>query len=157
ASGYKKTDTLVLSSIGYSTLKIPIADAMEIKEFFLSEESKNLEDVVVKSYTNHSSEGSTSEVTGFFRSWATNKDAGEIGRIIQMRSNDFKVERVRFKANSQCDTCIVRLHIRSLTNGLPGEDLLKDSITVEVHRTAFDDKSVEFDLTNKNLIIKNKE
>ena len=157
SSGFKKTDTLVLSSIGYSTLKIPIADAMEIKDFFLTEESKKLEDVVIKSYTNHSSEGSTSEVTGFFRSWTTGKDGGEIGRIIQMKSNDFKVERVRFKANSQCDTCIVRLHIRSLNNGLPGEDLLRDSITVDIHRTSFDDKSVEFDLSDKNIIIKNKE
>jgi hypothetical protein len=35
----RKTDTLTLSSIGYSTLKIPLADAIEIKDFFLLEES----------------------------------------------------------------------------------------------------------------------
>lgn len=154
-SNLRKSDTLVLSSIGYSTLKIPLADAMAIKDFFLSEESKDLESVVVKTYKNYGSEGSVSEVTGYFRSWTTNKDRGEIGRIIPVRSEDFKVERVRFKANSQCDTCIIRLRIRELVNGLPGRDLLRDSITVEVHRTSFDDKSSEFDLTDKNIIIKN--
>lgn len=155
SANLKKTDTLILSSVGYSTLKIPIADAMQLKDFFLSEESKNLEDVVLKAYKNHSVEGSFSEVTGFFRSWTTRGGGGEIGRVIQVRSSDFKVEKVRFKSNNQCDTCFIRLHIRSVVNGYPSTDLLQDSITVEIHKSAFDDKSAEFDLTEKNIIIKN--
>jgi hypothetical protein len=150
----KNSDTLILSSIGYSTLKIPIEEALKVKSFFLSEETKDLEDVVIKAYTNHSVEGSVSEVTGYFRSWTVRKGEGEIGRIIYVRSDDFKVEKVRFKANSQCDTCIVRLHIRDLKNGLPDMDLLRDSITVQISRSSFDDKSAEFDLTSKNIIIK---
>lgn len=153
ASRWKQNDTLILSSIGYSTLRIPISEALAVKDFFLSEESKNLENVVVKSYSNQAAEGSISEVTGYFRSWTTKKGGGEIGRIIGVRSDDFKVERVRFKVNNQCDTCVVRLHIRDLRNGLPDMDLLRDSITIEINQKSFDDKFVEFDLRAKNIII----
>ncbi|MBC7935904.1 MAG: carboxypeptidase-like regulatory domain-containing protein [Rhizobacter sp.] len=154
AAKLKKTDTLVISSVGYSTIKIPVSDAFLLKDYFLAEDSKNLEDVVVKAYKNHSSEGSVSEVTGYFRGWNTRKGGGEIGRIINVRSDDFKVEKVRFKANNQCDTCIVRLHIRDLKNGLPDMDLLRDSLTIEIHKSSFDDRFAEFDLTDKNIIIK---
>ena len=157
SAGLKKTDTLILSSVGYATLKIPLADAFEVKEYFLLEDSKELENVVLKSYSRYNAEGSSSEVTGYFTSWTTRMNGGEIGRIIHIRSKDFKVEKVRFKVNSQCDTCVIRLHIRALSNGLPGPDLLRDSTTIEIHKNSFDDKPLEFDFADKNLIIKNNE
>lgn len=154
-SGFKSTDTLVLSSVGYSTLKIPLSDAMLVREFFLTEEAKQLDDIVIKTYTNHRTEGSLSEVDGYFSSWTTQKDGGEIGRMIRLKSNEIKIEKIRFKANSQCDTCFIRLHIRSLNNGLPYMDLLQDSTTIQINRSSFDDKYAEFDLSQKNIIIKN--
>ncbi|RYY65328.1 MAG: hypothetical protein EOO13_17370 [Chitinophagaceae bacterium] len=125
-----------------------------MKSFFLSEESKQLENVVIKTYNNEGAEGSIVEKTGYFRSWTTNKGGGEIGRIIFVRSDDYKVERVRFKTNNQCDTCIIRLHIRGLRNGLPDDDLLQDSISLVIGKAGFDDRFAEFDLRDKNIIIK---
>ena len=153
-SSAKTSDTLVLSSVGYSTLRMPIAQALYVKDFFLAEDSKELDNVTIKTYKNEAAEGSISEVTGFFRSWTTRRGGGEIGRIIYVNSDDYKVERIRFKTNNQCDTCIVRLHIRDLTNGLPDMDLLQDSISIVLKRSSFDDKYAEFDLRDKNIIIK---
>lgn len=148
------SDTLVITSIGYKTLRIPAATARAQKEFFLEEEAQTLEPVTVKNYTNQASEGSTSEKTGYFRSWPTLKGRGEIGMMIYIKSDDYIVDRVRFKVNSQCDTCIIRLHIRSLTNGLPDEDLLKDSVSIVTTRQGFDDKYLEFNLSKYNLILR---
>ncbi|RYY68133.1 MAG: carboxypeptidase-like regulatory domain-containing protein [Chitinophagaceae bacterium] len=155
ATKLKKSDTLYLSSIGYMTLKVPVLEALKLQSFVLTEEQKTLENVVVNTYTNHNSEGSFSEVAGFFASWSTKKNGGEIGRVIHVKSDNFKVEKIRFKINNQCDTCILRLHIRDLKNGLPYMDLIRDSLTIVVNRSSFDDKTAEFDLSKKNIIIKN--
>ena len=150
----KNTDTFSVSSVGFATLKIPVAQAVKQSEFYVKEESKDLENVEVKSYTMESSEGSTSTVTGYFRSWYTKGTGGEIGRILYVNSDDYKLERVRFKINNQCDTCKIRLHIRELKNGMPDRDLLTDSISLAVTKLTFDDKFSEFDLRNYNVIIR---
>jgi hypothetical protein len=150
----KNTDTFSVSSAGFTTLKIPLAQAIKQSEFYVREDLKELENVEVKSYTTESSEGSVSTVTGYFRSWYTRGTGGEIGRILYVNSDDYKLERVRFKINNQCDTCIIRLHIRELRNGLPDRDLLRDSISLPVTKLTFDDKFSEFDLRNNNVIIK---
>jgi hypothetical protein len=150
----RSTDTLMVSSVGFATLKIPLVQAMHQSEFYVKEEARELENVIVKSYSRESSEGSQSVVTGYFRSWFTKKTGGEIGRILYVNSDDYKLERVRFKINNQCDTCIIRLHIRELKNGLPDRDILKDSTSLTVNKLSFDDKFSEFDLRDQNVIIK---
>lgn len=150
----KNTDSFMVSSIGFATLKVTVAYALKQTKFYLKEESKELENVVIKSYSNESSEGSKSEVSGFFRSWYTKKTGGEIGRIMYVNSDDYKLEKVRFKINNQCDTCNIRLHIRELNNGIPDMDLLYDSISIPVKKLSFDDKFSEFDLREHNIIIK---
>jgi CarboxypepD_reg-like domain len=150
----KKNDTIMISSIGFKTLKIPVSDAVSQSKFYLTEDSKDLENVIIKSYSNEASEGSRSEVTGYFRSWYTKKTGGEIGRILYVNSDDYKLERVRFKINNQCDTCVIRLHIRDLKNGLPDRDLLNDSISIVTSKLSFDDKFSEFDLRKYDLLIK---
>ena len=79
---------------------------------------------------------------------------GEIGRILYVNSDDYKLERVRFKINNQCDTCVLRLHIRALKNGIPDTDLLRDSISIVTSKLSFDDKFSEFDLRNYNILIR---
>ncbi len=149
-----KTDTLTISSIGFVTLKVPVQQAIQQSQFLLTEESKNLENIELKSYTSEASQGTLSDKTGYFWSWHTKQTGGEIGRIMYVNSNDYKLERVRIKINNQCDTCLIRLHVRELNNGLPGEDLLTDSISIITNRLSFDDKFAEFDLRNSNVIIK---
>lgn len=150
----RKADSVTISSVGFKTLKIPVYEAINLSSFFLLEDSKVLENIELKSYSNQASEGTKSEVTGYFRSWETKNTGGEIGRILYVNSDDYKLEKVRFKINNQCDTCIIRLHIRELKNGLPDRDLLQDSISLVTSRLSFDDKFAEFDLTNYNVIIK---
>jgi hypothetical protein len=148
-----KSDTLVISSIGYQTLKVPVKAALSQDEFWLSEETKTLDEVIIKNYVNTGTEGSIAENTAYFRSWTTRRNGGEIGRMIYVNSDDYLIERVRLKLNSQCDTCILRLHIRSLTNGLPDRDLLRDSISVIATRHGYDDKYIEFDLRKYNVVV----
>lgn len=151
---YSLTDSFMISSIGYKTLKVAVNDGVNQSKFYLTEDSKELENITVKSYANEASEGSHSEVTGYFRSWYTKKTGGEIGRILYVNSDDYKLERVRFKINSQCDTCVLRLHIRALKNGIPDTDLLRDSISIVTSKLSFDDKFSEFDLRNYNILIR---
>lgn len=151
---YTSTDSFLISSIGFKTLKVAVNDGLNQSKFYLTEDSKDLETITIKSYSNEASEGSHSEVTGYFRSWYTKKTGGEIGRILYVNSDDYKLERVRFKINNQCDTCVLRLHIRALKNGIPDVDLLRDSVSIVTGKLSFDDKFSEFDLRNYNLFIK---
>ena len=151
-----KNDTFLISSIGYNTLKIPVENALDQTNFYLTEFSKDLENVVVKSYTNEATEGAKSEVAGYFKSWSIKNFGGEIGKIFYIKQSDYKIERVRFKVNNQCDSCNVRIRIRALHNGLPDRELFSDSISTTVKRLSFDDKSSEFDLTARNIILKEK-
>jgi CarboxypepD_reg-like domain len=151
---YSSSDSFMISSVGFKTLKVAVNDGVTQSKFYLTEDSKDLETVTIKSYSNEASEGSHSEVTGYFRSWYTKKTGGEIGRILYVNSDDYKLERVRFKINNQCDTCVLRLHIRSLRNGIPDMDLLRDSISIVTGKMSFDDKFSEFDLRNYNIFIK---
>ncbi len=148
-------DSLIISSIGYSTFKMPIHKAIKLKKFVLEPDLKTLDDVSVNTFKYSSSEGSVSDVAGFFRGWSTQKKGGEIGKIIEMNSKNYKLEKIKFKINNQCDTCLIRVHVRDLKNGLPDMDLL-DSTSMIVNRLSFDDKPVTFDFTNQNIVLKQK-
>lgn len=150
-----ESDSLVISSIGYSTFKMPIHKAIKLKKFFLEPDLKILDDVSVNSFKYSSSEGSISEVAGFFRGWSTRKNGGEIGKIIEINSTKYKLEKIKLKLNNQCDTCLIRVHVRDLKNGLPDSDLL-DSTSMFVNRLNFDDKPITFDFTDQNIILKQK-
>ncbi|MEO7264569.1 MAG: carboxypeptidase-like regulatory domain-containing protein [Ferruginibacter sp.] len=149
-----KTDSIYFSSIGFYTLGLTFQEAQDISEFQLKEASKDLENVVVRSYTNEATEGSKSEVAGYFRSWPTKKTGAEIGKTFEINHPDYKVEKIRFKVNNQCDVCQIRVRIRSLVNGMPGELLMLDSISMPVKKLNFDDRYSEFDFTAKNIILK---
>ncbi|MFM6926131.1 MAG: carboxypeptidase-like regulatory domain-containing protein [Ferruginibacter sp.] len=145
----QKQDNLLISSVGYKTIKMPVAAALGRSTFTLSEVVKTIEGVTV--FNSHEVIGSTSEIVGYYRSW-TPKRGGEIGRMFKVQYKKFKIDKIRFKASNTCDTCLVRLHIRSVEkNGEPGDELLADSISLFVHRLSLDSKVSEFDLTPYDL------
>ena len=150
----KKSDTFFISSIGFATLKIPVAAALDQSNFYMTEQSRELENVVVKSYTNEGTYGAKSEITGYYKSWRTKKSGGEIGKIFTVGQDEYKVEKIRFKINNQCDVCNIRLRIRNLEGGLPGRELFRDSISTTVKKLSADDMFAEFDLTNNNIVLK---
>lgn len=148
----RNNDSIFISSIGYRSLKLAVPDAMQLKEFILYEEAKDMQPVII--FSKNAEGGSKSEITGYFRAWDTDHTGGEIGKILETGHENFKLEKVRFKVNNRCDTCLLKLHVREVVNGEPGKDLLTESISTMVHHLMFDDNSSEFDLRPYNIIIK---
>ena len=144
----KSNDTLLISSVGYESIRLPVSAAIFRKEFVLKEEVKNLESVTV---FNKAILGSTVETVGYFRSWNTKRTGGEIGRTFKLPYKKYKIDKVRFKVANFCDTCLLRLHIRKVVNGFPGEEILKDSISITINKMMLNGKVQEFDLTEYDL------
>ena len=150
----KQTDTLMISSVGYENLKIPAQKAMLLSEFKLQEAQKTLEGVVVRSFRKEEIAGAKSEVVGYFRSWNTDNTGGEIGRTFLPGHKEYQIAKVRFKVYNTYDTCIIRLHVREVTNtGQPGRELLRDSITQIINKSPAAEKPYEFDLNKYNLVL----
>lgn len=147
----RKDDTVLISMVGYETLRIPLLAAFNRAEFLLKEKSRTLEGVTVKAFSTHDVQGAMSESVGYIRSWSSRGNGGEIGRVFRLPYEEYKIDKVRFKVSNMCDTCLIRLHIRSMRNGLPDEELFEDSISVYVNKLSLDDKAPEFDLREKDL------
>jgi hypothetical protein len=123
--------------------------ALGRSEFFLVGKIKNLEEVTV--FNSHEVIGSVSESVGYYRGWTYERTGGEIGRIFKLPYKQFKIDKIRFKAGNLCDTCLLRVHIRKVVDGKPGDEILKDSISMFVNHLSLDAKIPEFDLTPYNL------
>ncbi len=140
----KNNDTVVISSVGYKSIKLPISVAAKRSKFTLIEIIKNMNAVTV--FNSHEVIGSNSETVGYYRSWGAKK-GGEIGRVFKLPYKKFKIDKIRFKASNTCDTCLLRLRIRSVENEEPRDEILTDSISVFVNNLSLDSKVSEFDLT----------
>ena len=151
----KHTDTVLISSVGYETIKLPVSAALIKKVFVLKEIVKNMEPVTV--FSSHQVIGSMAESVGYYRSWSHEKTGGEIGRIFQLPYKAYKIDKIRFKAGNLCDTCLLRVHIRKVADGLPGEEILGDSISLFVNHLSLDMKIPEFDLTPYDLTFTEKD
>ncbi len=149
----KQSDTLLISSVGFESLKIPAKKALLKSKFALQGFSKNLESVIVRSFSKEEIAGAKSEIVGYYRSWNTRKTGGEIGRSFLVTHKEYQVAKVRFKIYSNCDTSIIRLHIRELINGQPGRELLTDSVAQIINMATLADKAYEFDLNKYNIIL----
>ena len=153
----KQWDTLLISSVGFESLKIPAQKAVLKSKFALQGFSKNLESVIVRSFSKEEVAGAKSEIVGYYRSWNTQKTGGEIGRSFLVTHKEYQVAKVRFKIYSNCDTSIVRLHIRELINGQPGRELLTDSVAQIINNATLADKAYEFNLSQYNIILSQKD
>ena len=141
----KSTDTLVISAVGYKSIRLPLNVAAKRSVFVLTEIVKNINGVTV--FNSHEVIGSKSETVGYYRSWAHNNTGGEIGRIFTLPHKKFKIDKIRLKAGNTCDTCLLRLRIRKVENGEPTDEIFKDSISLFVNRLSLDSQVSEFDLT----------
>jgi hypothetical protein len=113
-----------------------------------------MEAVIVKSFGKEDIAGAKVETVGYYRSWNTDKTGGEIGRTINVPHKEYQVSKVRFKIYSSCDTTIIRLHIREIKNGHPGQEILKNSVEQTILKANVADKAYEFDLNPYNIILK---
>lgn len=147
-TGAQKKDSIIITSVGYKTVRMPVSTALTKSLFTLTETVQTIEGVTV--FNSHEVIGSMSESVGYYRSWSP-KRGGEIGRIFNLSHKKFKIDKIRFKASNTCDTCLLRLRIRSVNNGRPGDEILEDSISVYVNNLSLDSKISEFDLTPYDL------
>lgn len=141
----KNSDSIIISSVGYESIKLPVKVALKKSEYKLKELVKNMEGVTV--FNSHETMGIISQTVGYYRSWSYDKTGGEIGRIFNLPYKKYKIDKVRFKVANLCDTCSLRVHIRKVVNGEPGEEIITDSITTSINKLTLDDKVSEFDLT----------
>ena len=155
-SSSNKNDTVIISSVGYQSIKMPVRQALAKKEFKLVELSKDLPTVIVRSFDKEQVIGDKKENAGYFRSWNARK-GGEIGRIFPVYHSEYKLNKVRFKVNNGCNACMIRLRVRKVVNDYPGEELVTDSITVSLKSMTMDAKTPEFDLMKYNIILKEKQ
>jgi hypothetical protein len=151
----KNNDTLLISSVGYEKLKIPVSAAMSKKEYRLTEHVRNMESVSV--FNTHKEIGSAVESVGYFRSWNTKNTGGEIGRVFNLPYKKYKIDKVRFKVANFCDTCMLRLHIRQFGVGIPGGDILEDSVSITINQMMLNGKTPEFDISEYDLTFSDKE
>jgi hypothetical protein len=151
----QKKDSIIISSVGYKTVRMPVSAALKRSVFTLSQSTQTIEGVTV--FNSHEVAGSTSESVGYYRSWSRKGSGGEIGRFFKLPYKKFKIDKIRFKASNTCDTCLLRLRIRSVENGQPGEELFQDSISAFVNNLSLDSKVSEFDLTPYDLTFTKKE
>lgn len=147
-------DSIIFTSTGYQSIKLPVKKAIDLRLFYLLQANKTLNLVTVISYLNSASDGAIATDAAFFRSWTSNKNGGEIGRLFYINSDNYKIEKVRVKINNQCDTCVLRLRIRGLKYGFPDYELLHDSVSVVAGKYNFNDKFLDIDLRHLNVIIK---
>jgi CarboxypepD_reg-like domain len=150
----EKKDTVIISSVGYQSIKMPVTEALTKSVFTLPEMVKTIDGVTV--FNSHEVIGSMSESVGYYRSWNNEHTGGEIGRVFYLPYDKFKIDKIRFKAGNTCDTCLLRLHIRYIENGAPGDEIINDSISLYVYNLSLDSKVSEFDLTPYDFTFKEK-
>lgn len=156
ARDIKTMDSIMISLVGYYSIRIPISQAMEFRSYELVENPRSLEPVKV--FSSQGMVGDTKESVGYYISWSADKRGNEVGRAVHFPYDEYKIDKIRFKVNNRCDSAIIRLHIRDLVYGRPGQEIFRDSITVMVKKNAtLDDRATEFDLSEKNIILKKKD
>jgi hypothetical protein len=144
-------DTLLITGIGLNAYRVPVKQALQEKRIWISDSTTSMNSVVVSAKRVKSILGAFEESAAYMRSWNTLGSGGEIGRIFDMPSKPYFIERVSFKVNTQCDTCLIRLRIRKMNYQLPGSEILEDSLVTWVYRQSHDDPNPYFDLTDHPL------
>ena len=153
----KRTDSIIISSIGYEPLRISVGQALKESIFRLTPFSRLMAPIKIRSFSNAAILGTTLEAAGYFRSWSCEKKGGEIGRVFMMPQTEYKLQKVKFKVNNSCDTCMFRLHLRSVFNDYPDKEILSDSISIMIKKLPWtNDGMPEFDLSGYNIILSRK-
>ncbi len=153
AKGLKQSDTLIISLIGYETLKVPAQKALSLSEFSIQQIQKTMESVIVRSFNKEEIAGANSEIVGYFRSWNNDFTGGEIGRTFFPNHKEYQVAKVRFKVFNTYDTCIARIHIRAVNHGQIGNELITADIAQPIAKSITKETTCEFDLSKYNITL----
>jgi len=151
----KDNDSVIISSIGFQSLRMTVKKATNQSEFILKPISRDMPEVSLTSFLHTTTVGSSSQDFTFYRGWFERKTGGEIGRVVGIPHKKYKLEKIFFKADNTCDTCWVRLHIRKMQGDAPGDELLSDNIIVPFSKLNFSDQPA-FDLGEYNVVLSEK-
>jgi hypothetical protein len=149
----RQKDSILITCVGYESIKISLPAASKEKKFILRTASKKMEAIVVRGFKKEDVAGAKSDNVGYYRSWNTNHSGGEIGRTVLVPYEEYLVSKVQFKIYSSCDTCTIRLRLREFVNGHPGDELLPDSVGKTFIKAYVPDKVYDFDLSKYNLVL----
>lgn len=152
---HKQNDTLLISSVGFEPLKVPLAGAQGNGRYILKTFSQKMETVVVRSFGKEDVAGAKSDNVGYFRSWNADHTGGEIGRVFYMPYSEYQLTRLRFKLFSTCDTCLIKLHIREMKGGIPGDEILEKQVIQNFPHAVSAEKTCDIDLLKYKLILDN--
>jgi len=151
----KPNDSVIISSIGFQSIRTTVKNAKGLSEFILTPIQKEMPEISLNSFLHSSTVGMSTEDFTFYRGWFERKTGGEIGRVVGIPHKKYKVEKIFFKADNSCDTCWVRLHIRKMQGEEPGDELLTDNIIVPFNKLKFSDHPA-FDLGEYNVVLTEK-
>ena len=152
---HKQNDTLLISSVGFEPLRVPLVSAAGNGKYILKTFSQKMETVVVRSFSKEDVAGAKSDNVGYFRSWNADHTGGEIGRVFYMPYSAYQLTRLRFKLFSTCDTCLIKLHIREMKGGIPGDDILEKQVIQNFPHAESAEKTCDIDLLKYKLILDN--
>ena len=147
-----------ISMIGYLSQTYILSDLLnDSKTIKLDRKTIELEEVVIKWKENTRIVGSIKksiipEVCGFT---GTGFGKGhELGMLLDLGSETVKVEDINLRVYKQSfDTIFFRLHIRSIENGLPSEELLTQNIYLPIFKLSGWQK---IDLKEYNILLNGK-
>lgn len=148
----KSTDTLVITSIGYSKNTLSMDKARAIKEFRLNKMNTELQPVIMRSRFRKTI-GVDSQSVLYVKSWPEIKTGGEIGNVYKIDNKPCKLEKVIFKMDNKYDSCQLRLHIRKCRGGFPAEELLTKDIIKSFPSHSILNKDAEFDISEHNIVL----
>ncbi len=143
------------SMIGYESQTFEIRELLtEFNTIKLVKKAIELEEVAIK-WNGTTRQIGTSKIskTGGVCGWGcTDFGRGhELGLILDVGSKTAKIEDLNLRVYKQSfDTIVFRLHIRSLENGLPAEELLTENIYLTVSEYSGWQK---IDLADRNIYI----
>ena len=152
----KHNDTVIISSIGFISLRLPVSSATDLEEFKMQEDPMELSPVTVFSFLNKRFFVSSPGEQSFFRGWYSYKTGGEIGNIIAVPHKMYKLNKIFFKVDNKYDTCLIRLHVRKIENSLPAGELLTEDLIMPVYQRSIYDEASFFDLSELNLVLSEK-
>ena len=152
----KESDTILITSVGYHSLKVAVKEATTKNMFQLKAIEGVLPSVMVYDLRKSGRMGDDTANYSFYRGWYEYRTGGEIGRVINVLHKKYKLNRIAFQVDNKCDTCWLRLRVRKVAHFEPAEDLLQQSVIIPVTKHTPLDGVMEFDISDLGLLLREK-
>jgi len=152
----KETDTILFTSVGYHSLKLPVKEATKQTFFSLKAVEGIMPGVTVYDLKKSGKMGDDTTNYSYYRGWYEYRTGGEIGRIVNVLHKKYKLNRITFQVDNKCDTCWLRLRVRKVTHFEPAEDLLQQSVIIPITKHTPNDGVIEFDVSDLGLLLREK-